>query len=52
MYYWDDQIKDEMGEARSTHEGMRNSCKILVGKPEGRSPFRRPRSRLEDDHME
>jgi hypothetical protein len=28
---------------------MRNAYKILVGKPEGKKPFRRPRHRWEDD---
>jgi hypothetical protein len=28
---------------------MRNSLKILVGKPEGRSPLRRPSHRWEDN---
>jgi hypothetical protein len=26
---------------------MRNACKILVRKPEGKRPFKRPRHRLE-----
>jgi len=26
-------------------EEMKNTCKILVGKPEGNRPFERPRSR-------
>jgi len=30
-----------MGEGRSVH-------RVLVGKPEGKSPLRRPRHRLED----
>jgi hypothetical protein len=28
---------------------MRNAHKILVGKPEGKKPLRRPRRRLEDN---
>jgi hypothetical protein len=28
---------------------MRNAYKILVGKPEGKRPFRRPRCRCEDN---
>jgi hypothetical protein len=27
---------------------MRNECRILVGKPEGKRPFGRPRSRWEN----
>jgi hypothetical protein len=27
----------------------RNACKILVGKPEGKRPLRRPRRRWEDN---
>jgi len=30
-------------------EGMRNAYKILVGKPKGKTPLRRPRSRYEDN---
>jgi predicted DNA-binding protein with PD1-like motif len=32
-----------------THGEVRNACKILVGKPEGKSPLRRPRRRKEDN---
>jgi hypothetical protein len=28
---------------------MRSSCKILVGKPEGKRPFRKPRRRWVDN---
>jgi hypothetical protein len=28
---------------------MRKACKILVGKPEGKRPLRRPRRRWEDN---
>jgi hypothetical protein len=28
---------------------MKNAYKVLVGKPEGKKPFRRPRSRWEDN---
>jgi hypothetical protein len=28
---------------------MRNAYKILIGRPEGNIPFRRPRCRQEDD---
>jgi hypothetical protein len=30
-------------------EATRNVCKILVGKPEGKKPLGRPRSRWEDN---
>jgi len=30
---------------------MRNAYNILVGKPEGKIPFRRPRHRWEDNRM-
>jgi hypothetical protein len=30
---------------RSAHEEMRNAYKLLVGKPEGKRPLGRPRSR-------
>jgi hypothetical protein len=29
--------------------GMRNACKILVGKPEGKMPHGRPRLRWKDN---
>jgi hypothetical protein len=28
---------------------MRNECKILVGKPKGKRPLKRPRSRWDDN---
>jgi hypothetical protein len=37
-----------MGEACSTHD-LRNAYKILVGKPEGKTTFRRPSSEWDDD---
>jgi hypothetical protein len=37
-----------MGEAGSMHGEMRNSYKILVGKPEGKGPPRRCRCRKEN----
>jgi hypothetical protein len=37
----------EMDRACSTHWGMRNEYKILVGKPDGKRPLRRPRHRWE-----
>jgi hypothetical protein len=33
----------------STHGEMRNAYSILVGKPEGKRPLRRPRRRWEDN---
>jgi hypothetical protein len=45
-----DQVKeDEMGRACSMHGAKRNAYRILVGKPEGRSPLGRPRCRWEDN---
>jgi hypothetical protein len=38
-----------MGTACSTHGEKRNSCRVLVGKPEGRRPLGRPRRRWEDN---
>jgi hypothetical protein len=46
---WNDQAKeDEMGRARSTNGEKRNAYRILVGKPEGKRPLRRPRCRWVD----
>jgi hypothetical protein len=42
-------IKDEMGSACSTNGGEENAYRILVGKPEGKSPLRRPRRRWVDN---
>jgi hypothetical protein len=39
----------EMGRACSTHGEKKNSCGILVGKPEGRSPLGRLKRRWEDN---
>jgi hypothetical protein len=36
-----------MSGACITHGEMINACKIFVGKPEGKGPFRRPRRRWE-----
>jgi hypothetical protein len=49
--YEGDQIKDdEMGSSCSTHLGeIRNALKILVGKPEVKRAFVRPRHRLDDN---
>jgi hypothetical protein len=38
-----------MGRAYSTNWERRNEYKILVGKPEGKRPLRRPRRRLVDN---
>jgi hypothetical protein len=38
-----------MGSACSTHGEKRNSCTVLVGKPEGRRSLGRPRHGLEDN---
>jgi hypothetical protein len=38
-----------MGEAYSRHGEMRNAYKTLVGKPERKRPFGRPRRRWEDN---
>jgi len=37
-----------MGGSCSTHGEMRSACKILVGEPEGKRPFGRPRCRWEE----
>jgi hypothetical protein len=38
-----------MDRACSKHEGKRNACRILAGKPEGKILQRRPRSKWEDN---
>jgi hypothetical protein len=38
-----------MGRACSTNVGEENAYRILVAKPEGKSPLGRPRSRWEDN---
>jgi hypothetical protein len=38
-----------MFQACSTNRGKRNACRILVGKPEGKRPLRRPRRRWLDN---
>jgi hypothetical protein len=49
-YNYNGQVKeDEMGEACSTNGEKRNAYRILVGKPEGKRPLRRPRRRWEDN---
>jgi hypothetical protein len=40
--------EDEVGRACRTNEAERNAYSILVGKPEGRRPLRRPRRRWVD----
>jgi hypothetical protein len=46
MYYQNDHVKkDEISRACSTLEEKRNVCRILVGKPKGKIPLRRPRRR-------
>jgi hypothetical protein len=38
-----------MGRECSTHEGESEACRILVGKPEGKTPLGRPRRSSEDN---
>jgi hypothetical protein len=38
-----------MGGACSTNGAERNACRTLVGKPEGKRPFGRPRRRWADN---
>jgi hypothetical protein len=38
-----------MGRACSTNGKKRNAYRLLVGKPEGKRPLRRPRRRWEDN---
>jgi hypothetical protein len=38
-----------MGRACSTNGEKRNACRILVGRPEGKRPLRRPRRRWVDN---
>jgi hypothetical protein len=43
-------MKDgEMGRACSTNEEMRNACRVLVGKSDGKRQIGRPRSRWENN---
>jgi hypothetical protein len=45
--------EDEVGAYVARMEGMRNAYKILVGKPEGKSPFWRPsRTRVDKFKMD
>jgi len=41
----------EMSGAQDTYGGKRNACGVLVGKPEGQRPLRRPTSRLDNTQM-
>jgi hypothetical protein len=38
-----------MGRVCNTNGDNRNACRILVGKPEGKRPLRRPRRRWVDN---
>jgi hypothetical protein len=50
LYCSGDKIeKNEMGGACSAHGGSRGVYRVLVGKPEGKRPLGRPRSRWEDN---
>jgi hypothetical protein len=42
-------VNDEMGGTCSTKEEKKNAYKILLGKPEGKRPLGRPRSRWVDN---
>jgi hypothetical protein len=47
--HFTDQVKeDEVSRACGTHGRDRKVYKVLMGKPEGKSPLRRPRRRWED----
>ena len=41
--------KKEMGGECSTYGGQKRRIKLLVGKPEGKRPLRRPTCRWEDN---
>jgi hypothetical protein len=41
--------EDEVGRHVAHMEENRNGCRVLVGKPEGKRPLRRPRRRWEDN---
>ena len=49
IFYLGEQIENEMGESCSMYGGRRGVYRILVGKPEGKIPPRRPRHRWEDN---
>jgi len=42
-------IENEMGGACSAHGGRKGAYRVLVGKPEGKTPLGRPRLRWEDN---
>ena len=49
-YYSGDQIeKNEVGRACSRYGEKRGVYRVLVGKPEGKRPLGRPRSKWEDN---
>jgi hypothetical protein len=49
-YFNERYIKEgEMGRTSSTNGTKRNSYRILMGKPEGKIPLRRPRCRWVDN---
>jgi hypothetical protein len=47
--YLNQVAEDEMGGPCSTNGEKRNAYKLLVGKPEGKRPLRRPRRRRADN---
>jgi hypothetical protein len=49
-YNYNDQVmKDEMGTICSTHGEKTNTCRVLVGKPEGNRPLERTRRRWKNN---
>jgi hypothetical protein len=44
-----DQVKDEMGRTCSTNGEKRNAYRILMGKPERKSPLSKPKRRWVDN---
>jgi hypothetical protein len=48
-YYNDQSRKDEMDWAHSKYGGGGNTCRVLVGKSEGKRPYGRPRGQWEDN---
>jgi hypothetical protein len=50
MYYLNDQVKEDgMGRACGGHGEGSNTCRILMGKPEGKRLLGRPRRRWQDN---
>jgi hypothetical protein len=46
QYKQNDEVEEnELGGACTPHGGIRDACRLLVGKPEGKRPVRRPRQR-------